>query len=202
MQAVLSELPPSAFPEGLAQLVWLPRIYITRPENFRARSVRVVNLSRDCEYLGTGYYASLLAEARGHKVIPSVQTILDLGRKSLYRFALPELDAVLAKELTRLAEPPTDSIRLLVAFGTTEDARFGELARAIFDRFRHPLLALAIRPSRGGGLRIKQVQPLSPAELGAGAGGVVQRRAGALSQGAVAGPARQAGAALQHRHPP
>jgi glutathione synthase/RimK-type ligase-like ATP-grasp enzyme len=165
MQAILSELPPSAFPEALGQLVWLPRIYITRPENFRARSVRVVNLSRDCVYLGTGYYASLLAEARGHKVIPSVQTILDLGRKSLYRFALPELDAVLAKELTQLAEPPAESIRLLVAFGTTVDARFGELARAAFDRFRHPLLALAIRPSRDGGLRIRQVQPLSPAEL-------------------------------------
>ena len=35
MQAVLSELPPSAFPEALGQVVWLPRIYITRPENFR-----------------------------------------------------------------------------------------------------------------------------------------------------------------------
>jgi len=164
MQAVLSELPPSAYPEALAQLIWLPRIYITRPENFRARSVRVVNLSRDCVYLGTGYYASLLAEARGHKVIPSVQTILDLGRKSLYRFALPELDAVLAKELTGLTEPPAESIRLLVAFGTTEDARFRNLARALFDRFRHPLLALSIRPSRNG-LRIRAVQPLSPADL-------------------------------------
>ena len=66
-------------------------------ERFRARSVRLINLSRDCEYLGTGYYASLLAEARGHKVIPSVQTILDLGRRALYRFALPELNAILAK---------------------------------------------------------------------------------------------------------
>ena len=63
MQIVLSEQPPSAFPEALAELVRLPRIYITRPEPFRARSVRVINLSRDCEYLGTGYYASLLAEA-------------------------------------------------------------------------------------------------------------------------------------------
>jgi glutathione synthase/RimK-type ligase-like ATP-grasp enzyme len=167
MQVVLSEQPPSAFPESLAQLVWLPRIYITRPENFRARSVRVVNLSRDCVYLGTGYYASLLAEARGHKVIPSVQTILDLGRKSLYRFALPELDAVLAKRLAELPEPLTESVRLLVAFGTTEDARFLDLARAVFDRFRHPLLAVAIRPTRNGGFKIRTVEPLLPAELNA-----------------------------------
>jgi glutathione synthase/RimK-type ligase-like ATP-grasp enzyme len=165
MQAVLSELPPSTYPEPLGQLVWLPRIYITRPEHFRARSVRVVNLSRDCVYLGTGYYASLLAEARGHKVIPSVRTIIDLGRKSLYRFALPELDAVLAKRLAHLAEPPAEAVRLLIAFGTSDDARFRDLARAVFDRFRHPLLAVTIRPSRGGGLRIRSVRPLSPAEL-------------------------------------
>jgi glutathione synthase/RimK-type ligase-like ATP-grasp enzyme len=165
MQAVLSELPPSAFPEALGPMVWLPRIYITRPEHFRGRSVRVINLSRDCVYLGTGYYASLLAEARGHKVIPSVRTILDLGRKSLYRFALPELDAVLAKRLARLPDAPAEPIRLLVAFGRTEDPRFRDLARAAFDRFRHPLLAITIRPARNGGLRIRSVRPLSPAEL-------------------------------------
>ena len=165
MQAVLSELPPSAFPEALGQLVWLPRIYITRPENFRARSVRVVNLSRDCVYLGTGYYASLLAEARGHKVIPSVQTVLDLQRKSLYQFALPELDAVLAKDLARLAEPLGEPVRLLIAFGTTLDGRFRKLARAVFDRFRHPLIAVWIRPARAGGFRIRQVKPVSPADL-------------------------------------
>jgi glutathione synthase/RimK-type ligase-like ATP-grasp enzyme len=166
MQVVLSEQPPSALPESLAQLVWLPRIYITRPEHFRARSVRVVNLSRDCVYQGTGYYASLLAEARGHKVIPSVQTILDLGRKSLYRFALPELDAILAKRLARLPEPLAEPVRLLVAFGTTEDARFRDLARAAFDRFKHPLLAISIRPSKNGNFKIRQIQPLSPADLG------------------------------------
>ncbi len=165
MQAVLSELPPSAFPEALGQVVWLPRIYITRPENFRGRSVRVVNLSRDCGYLGTGYYASLLAEARGHKVIPSVQTVLDLQRKSLYQFALPELDAVLAKDLKSLAEPLTEAVRVLIAFGTTQDARFRRLARAAFDRFRHPLLAIWVRPARVGGFRIRQVKPLSPADL-------------------------------------
>ena len=140
MLIVLSEQPPSAFPEALAELVWLPRIYITRPERFRARSVRLINLSRDCEYLGTGYYASLLAEARGHKVIPSVQTILDLGRRALYRFALPELNAILAKSLSKLSEPVREPVSLLIAFGNTADGRFRSFTRAVFDKFRHPLL--------------------------------------------------------------
>ena len=168
MQIVLTEQPPSAFPESLAELVWLPRIYITRPERFRARSVRVINLSRDCVYLGTGYYASLLAEARGHKVIPSVQTILDLGRRSLYRFALPELNAILAKSLSRLTEPVREPVSLLIAFGNAEDGRFRGFTRAVFDRFRHPLLRLVIAPVRDGGGVVKSVEALSLADLSPG----------------------------------
>jgi glutathione synthase/RimK-type ligase-like ATP-grasp enzyme len=165
MQIVLSEQPPSAFPESVAELVWLPRIYISRPERFRGRSVRVINLSRDCEYLGTGYYASLLAEARGHKVIPSVQTILDLGRRSLYSFVLPELNAILGKSLARMTEPLSDPVRLLIAFGNTEDPRFRDFARAVFDRFRHPLLRLVIAAARNGSGGVKSVEPLSPGDL-------------------------------------
>jgi glutathione synthase/RimK-type ligase-like ATP-grasp enzyme len=165
MQIVLSEQPPSAFPESVAELVWLPRIYITRPERFRGRSVRVVNLSGDCVYLGTGYYASLLAEARGHKVIPSVQTILDLGRRSLYSFALPELNAILGKSLARMAEPLSEPVRLLIAFGNTEDARFRHFTRAVFDRFRHPLLRLVIAPARNGSGGVKSVEALSLPDL-------------------------------------
>ncbi len=165
MQVVLSELPPSAFPASLAQNVWLPRVYIARPEHFRARSVRVINLSRDCVYLGTGYYASLLAEARRHKVVPSVQTILDFGSGAMYRFVLPELGELLDKALADAAEPPPERLHVLTAFGRTEDARFRELARAVFDRLRHPLLRLGIRRTREGGWRIASIKALSPDDL-------------------------------------
>ncbi|WP_410968044.1 RimK-like ATPgrasp N-terminal domain-containing protein, partial [Salmonella sp. SAL04281] len=48
------------------------------------KRVQVINLCRHYKYLRHGYYCSLLAEARGHKVIPSVRTISELARKSLY----------------------------------------------------------------------------------------------------------------------
>ena len=35
----------------------------------------VVNLSRDYSYNSSGYYASLLAQARGHKILPGVETL-------------------------------------------------------------------------------------------------------------------------------
>jgi glutathione synthase/RimK-type ligase-like ATP-grasp enzyme len=163
MRVVLSELPPSAFPEPVAGCVWLPRLYINRPERFRGRGVRVVNLSRDCVYLGTGYYASLLAEARGHKVLPTVRTILDFDRKSLYRLVLPELNALLA----RPPAPPLEPQSLLVAFGRTADPQLRELARDVFDRLRHPLLRLQVRRGPEGAAVIGSVRALAPAELSA-----------------------------------
>lgn len=43
--------------------------------------VQVINLCRSYKYLGVGYYVSLLAEARGHRVIPSVRTLMSLHWK-------------------------------------------------------------------------------------------------------------------------
>ena len=37
--------------------------------------VRVINLCQSARYLSQGYYCSLLAEARGHHVVPSVMQI-------------------------------------------------------------------------------------------------------------------------------
>src|SRR3546814_8366484 len=60
---------------------------------------QVINLYRSYKYLGLGYYVSLLAEARGHKVIPSVRTINDLRRRSLYGVDIEDLSQQLAKFL-------------------------------------------------------------------------------------------------------
>ncbi|MEM5617106.1 RimK family protein [Pseudomonas aeruginosa] len=61
------------------------------------RRVQVINLCRGYKYLGLGYYCSLLAEARGHRVIPSLRCISELARKSVYGLALGGLDKALDK---------------------------------------------------------------------------------------------------------
>ena len=60
---------------------------------------QVVNLCRSYKYLGVGYYVSLLAEARGHRVIPSVRTINDLRRRSIYGLDIEDLNQKLTKFL-------------------------------------------------------------------------------------------------------
>jgi hypothetical protein len=70
--------------------------YLARPKLFAGVGrAKIVNLSRSYNYQSKGYYASLLAEARGHRVIPTVETMLDLRELKLYEQSLPELQEAL-----------------------------------------------------------------------------------------------------------
>ena len=58
----------------------------------------IINMCSGLEYLGTGYYCSLLAEARGEKVIPSVGTINDLHNFDHYRLFDADLERTVESE--------------------------------------------------------------------------------------------------------
>lgn len=139
------------------------RDYITSPDKFTAKHTRVINLSDEFDYLDLGYYASLLAEARGHNVIPTVETILELSRKTLYQDALPELNAILRKDIAKLANAPMAGFTLTICFGQAHDHRFAGFARKVFDRFRCPLLCVQIAMEERWG--IKAIEPITPGEL-------------------------------------
>ncbi len=140
------------------------REYVGFPRAFGRRGTRIINLSRRYAYMDYGYYCSLLAEARGHRVIPTVTGILTLGSRALSRLALPELDAALRRRISRLSEPPEPMFDLFVAFGQTDDSRFQKLARHAFDRFRCPLLLLRIE-NREDGWCVRSVRALASRDL-------------------------------------
>lgn len=130
------------------------------------RAVRkVLNLARDTSYQARGYYVSLLAEARGDKVVPSVATILALRRRSGYAFALPDLEEALNRTARRLAEPPTEAFRLRLFLGRASDQRFARFGLLVFDWFRAPVLEITIQP--GEWWRIKRVAMLALGDLDA-----------------------------------
>ena len=52
--------------------------YLADYPKWNEPKTRVINLCDTDQYLSNGYYCSLLAEARQHRVIPSVNTINDL----------------------------------------------------------------------------------------------------------------------------
>jgi glutathione synthase/RimK-type ligase-like ATP-grasp enzyme len=118
--------------------------YVETPDGLSAKSTRVINLSAHLEYLDLGYYCSLLAEARGQKVVPTIETILNLSRKALYSVELPDLNHTLRDEIRKLPSPPQAAFTLTVYFGQPAGNRFRAFARQLFDRFRCPLMRVHV----------------------------------------------------------
>jgi len=103
---------------------------------------RVINLCRSFKYLSDGYYCSLLAEARGHSVIPSFKVLNDLGKRSLYQIQLDEIANDLAKSLKM--HPPSDEIVIYSYFGVSAHQEYRELTRRLFDLFPCPVLEITL----------------------------------------------------------
>lgn len=105
-----------------------------------ATRTRVVNLCRSYRYLSTGYYTSLLAEARGHHVFPSVSVINDLSRKSLYFLQLDKVHSDLQTMLAELVQPGDTQYRFFCFFGQAEVPVLHPLGKKLFERFSCPIL--------------------------------------------------------------
>ncbi len=129
--------------------------YLREPLGSEGRT-HVINLCRSYKYLGTGYYVSLLAEARGHRVIPSVRTINDLRKRSLYGLDIGDLNGKLAQVLPAGSQDTTD-LGILLHFGQTPHTDLQDLARQIFEIFPCPLLRIEFRHERSW--RIGAIKP-------------------------------------------
>src|SRR6185437_5048412 len=114
--------------------------YLRGPTGGEERT-HVINLCRGYKYLGTGHYVSLLGEARGHRVIPSVRTINDLRRRSLYGLDVEDLNQKLANFLPAGGRDTTD-FGILVYFGETSYPALQDLARQVFEMYPCPLLRI------------------------------------------------------------
>lgn len=122
------------------------REYLEASRQFEAgKRFQVINLCRHYKYLGHGYYCSLLAEARGHKVIPSVRTISELAKKSLYGLALDGLERSLEKALAQHPCASTDGFTLRLYFGRTDLEPLQPIARQLFEVFPCPILLVDFR---------------------------------------------------------
>lgn len=132
--------------------------FVTEAARRLPTPVRVINLCRDYSYLSLGYYSSLLAEARGQKVIPSVEVMLDLHWKRLLRIALPEVNE-LVRRTFRVAPEEQPPFRAMIFFGVADDPRLAVAARRIFELFRCPLLHLELRHK--GGWYVSTIEPAS-----------------------------------------
>ncbi|EKE87577.1 RimK family protein [Idiomarina xiamenensis] len=101
-----------------------------------------LNLCADLSYLSTGYYVSLLAEARGQRIMPSVSTINDLANFSHYQLLLSDLD----KQLTRFldSEKQQAPVSFLICFGQSQQPQLNTFARQLFERYPCPIMRVEL----------------------------------------------------------
>lgn len=136
---------PKDFPNAeTPHKVITTRDYLSRAQLFAGARPNFINLARSYNYQSEGYYCSLLAEARGQRVLPAVESMLELGGRLLYAHALPDLEDVLNKCAAKLETPPTESFDLLICFNSAMLPGYDRLAREIFDWFRCPIIAVSI----------------------------------------------------------
>lgn len=130
-------------------------------EYLSSQSHLVINLSNNLSYNSEGYYCSLLAKARGHKVIPSVETINKLSSEALLR-----LDKHLQKLCSQhiIKNNITDSLwHVDVYFGTCKEEGLEKIARYIFDQFHSPVLRVSFNTNEKN--QIESIKPLMISEL-------------------------------------
>lgn len=111
--------------------------YLAEFPKLNEPKTRVINLCDTARYLSEGYYCSLLAQARSHLVLPSVNTINDLRmaeEKSIDRMVF---SVTVQQDNAVISDEP-----ILVLFGEVKDQRFKRLARQAFEKYPCPILVL------------------------------------------------------------
>ena len=111
--------------------------YLTNPDYSIEKNLRVFNLCNDYSYQSKGYYVSLLAEARGQKVIPSVKSIRDFKAPAVVKIVSDDIENLIQKKLAKLTGT---KFVLSIYFGQNVSAQYLELSQELYRIFQAPLL--------------------------------------------------------------
>ncbi len=138
------------------------RSYVTRSEYSELRGVTVFNLCKSYRYQAQGYYVSLLAQARGHKPVPSIGTIQDLKANEIVRIRSDELEDLIQKALH-----PIQSKHFVISiyFGRNMAKRYDRLCAHLFKLFYAPLLRASFSKSRSGKWYLQSIAAIPAGEI-------------------------------------
>ena len=137
------------------------RQYLTDRTFAETRRISVFNMCRFYGYQRPGYYVSLLAAARGHRAMPSVDTLQAFGVGPLARITSEELDDLIQRSLAPLRSP---TFVLSIYFGRNVARRYDQLSRELFDLFPAPLLRAQFVHDEGH-WRLQSIRPLAGSEV-------------------------------------
>ncbi len=108
-------------------------------EHLSKKPLLVINLCNNLNYHTEGYYCSLLAQARGHKVIPDVDILNRIESGALTRMD-NALQKICQKWIQTKNETEKEFFEVDIYFGTTNEPELSKIARYIFEQLPCPLL--------------------------------------------------------------
>lgn len=132
------------------------RGYITEHEFQSLKNVRIFNLANSYQYQKMGYYVSLLASAREHRVIPNVTTLRDFSSLSLIRSLSGYIDDDIQNTFRQVKE---NKVSIFVYFSKSVTPKFRQLAQKLYHLFEAPLLQIDF--VKTDKWMIQKVSPLS-----------------------------------------
>ena len=113
--------------------------YINNPLYQNNANFRIFNLCSSYKYQSYGYYVSLLAAARGQRVIPSTSTIKDIQIANVVHSLSYELNDQINRILNK---ENGNSLSLDIFFGQTPLREYKALATKLFQVFEAPVFTV------------------------------------------------------------
>ncbi|MDH4058229.1 MAG: RimK family protein [Cyclobacteriaceae bacterium] len=137
-----------------------PAKYISDEQYQQTRGLKVLNLCKSYQYQSYGYYVSLLAEARHHKVLPGVSTIQDMRFPSILREDSQDFDNLIQQSFKSQSG---DRVEFNIYFGITQSEELNKLAKQLFQYIQAPSLK-AVFGKRNKWV-LQSIKPLSVGEV-------------------------------------
>ena len=141
-----------------------PATYINSDNYKKYRAVKIINLCESYQYQSEGYYISLLAEARGHKVIPVTSTLMDFKLPKLAREDAEDFDTLIQETLDKATK--AEEIDFLIYFGTTGEPMLNKIGQLLFNLFQMPIQKVSF--VKKGKWQLVSLKPLNLKELNDG----------------------------------
>ena len=138
------------------------RDYLTVPRYAEPRRATVLNFCRSYAKNTTGYYVSLLAEARGHRPLPSVTTLQGLQVHSVVRGVSDELHELIQSSLAPLK---SDRFELSVYCGRNLANRYARLSRALFAQVALPWMRVRFTRDEDGAWSVDGIRAVAASEV-------------------------------------
>jgi glutathione synthase/RimK-type ligase-like ATP-grasp enzyme len=137
-----------------------PATYISNAIYQQSKGLKVINLCKSYQYQSLGYYVSLLAEARRHKVLPGISTIQDLRFPSILREDSQDFDDLIQ---TSFKNEKQDRVEFDIYFGITQHEHLNKLAKQLFQYIQAPSLSATF--SKKTKWVLQSIKPLSLGEV-------------------------------------